>query len=115
MATAYRAADIVISRAGASSISELCILAKASILVPSPNVAEDHQTKNARALSDKDAALFVADKEAREKLVDTAISLIRDNAKIADMEKKVYQLAYRNSAEVIAKEVILLAEKSGEE
>ena len=111
MATAYRAADIVISRAGASSISELCLLAKASILVPSPNVAEDHQTKNARALSDKDAAVFVADKDARDTLVDTAISLTHDSRKIADMEKQVYKLAFHNSAEVIAKEVIRLAEE----
>ncbi len=111
MATAYRAADIVISRAGASSISELCLLAKASILVPSPNVAEDHQTKNARALSDRDAALFVADREAREKLVDAAIALIGDSARIAEMEKQAYSLAYHDSAETIAREVISLTGK----
>lgn len=111
MATAYRAADIVISRAGASSISELCLLGKASILVPSPNVAEDHQTKNARALSDKDAAIFVADKDAREKLVDEAIKLVSDKTRIASLETEVKKLAYHNSAEVIAKEVIKLAER----
>lgn len=110
MATAYRAADIVISRAGASSISELCLLGKASILVPSPNVAEDHQTKNARALSDKDAAIFVADKDAREKLVDEAIKLVSDKNRIASLETEVKKLAYHDSAEVIAKEVIKLAE-----
>ena len=111
MATAYRAADIVISRAGASSISELCLLGKASILVPSPNVAEDHQTKNARALSDKNAAIFVADKDARAKLVDEAIKLVSDKAHIASLETEVKKLAYHNSAEVIAEEVIKLAEK----
>lgn len=111
MATAYRAADIVISRAGASSISELCLLGKASILVPSPNVAEDHQTKNARALSDKDAAIFVADKDAREKLVDEAIKLVSDKTRIASLETEVKKLAYHESAEVIAKEVIKLAER----
>ena len=111
MATAYRAADIVISRAGASSISELCLLGKASILVPSPNVAEDHQTKNARALSDKNAAIFVADKDARAQLVDEAIKLVSDKARIASLETEVKKLAYHNSAEVIAKEVIKLAER----
>ena len=111
MATAYRAADIVISRAGASSISELCLLGKASILVPSPNVAEDHQTKNARALSDKNAAIFVADKDARAQLVDEAIKLVSDKARIASLETEVKKLAYHNSAEVIAEEVIKLAEK----
>ena len=110
MATAYRAADIVISRAGASSISELCLLGKASILVPSPNVAEDHQTKNARALSDKSAAIFVADKDARAQLVDEAIKLVSDKARIASLETEVKKLAYHNSAEVIAEEVIKLAE-----
>jgi UDP-N-acetylglucosamine--N-acetylmuramyl-(pentapeptide) pyrophosphoryl-undecaprenol N-acetylglucosamine transferase len=111
MATAYRAADIVISRAGASSISELCLLGKASILVPSPNVAEDHQTKNARALSDKNAAIFVADKDARAQLVDEAIRLVSDKSRIASLETEVKKLAYHNSAEVIAKEVIKLAER----
>lgn len=111
MATAYRAADIVISRAGASSISELCLLGKASILVPSPNVAEDHQTKNARALSDKDAAIFVADKDAREQLVDKAIALVTDTRKIESLQNEVKKLAYHDSAEVIAREVINLAEK----
>lgn len=112
MATAYKAADIVISRAGASSISELCLLGKASILVPSPNVAEDHQTKNARALSDKDAAVFVADAEARGKLVDEALALIANPEKIASLETEVKKLAYHRSAEVIAEEVMKLIKKS---
>lgn len=109
MAVAYRAADIVISRAGASSISELCLLGKASILVPSPNVAEDHQTKNARALSDKDAAIFVADAKAREILVDEAIKLVSNSEKIASLEKEVLKLALKDSAEIIAHEVLKLA------
>ena len=76
MATAYRAADLVISRAGAGSISELCLLEKPVILVPSPNVAEDHQTKNALALVNKDAALYVKDSEAAEKLLDEAVKAV---------------------------------------
>lgn len=106
MAMAYRAADIVVSRAGASSISELCLLGKASILVPSPNVAEDHQTKNARALSDNGAALFCADKDAREQLADMAISLVNDASRIATLETEVRKLAFEKSAENIAKIVI---------
>lgn len=106
MATAYRAADIVISRAGASSISELCLLGKASILVPSPNVAEDHQTKNARALSDKNAAIFCADKDARQNLVREAVKLLQAPVMIETLEREVKKLAFANSAEVIAKIVI---------
>lgn len=112
MAMAYRAADIVVSRAGASSISELCLLGKASILVPSPNVAEDHQTKNARALSDKDAAIFCADREARQMLVNEAVTLMASPEKIRCLETEVRKLAFNNSAEVIAKIVIDEAEKN---
>ena len=115
MAMAYRAADVVISRAGASSISELCLLGKASILVPSPNVAEDHQTKNARALSDKDAAIFCADKDARQNLVSEAIALISNPDKIASLEKEVKKLAFYDSAEVIAKIVIQQAEQNNKQ
>ena len=111
MATAYRAADIVISRAGASSISELCLLGKASLLVPSPNVAEDHQTKNARALSDRNAAVFCSDADARKKLVSEALTLISDSAKISSLEKEVKKLAFNDSAEMIGKIVIEIAEK----
>ncbi|MDR9824004.1 glycosyltransferase, partial [Vibrio sp. FNV 38] len=78
MDNAYKAADIVVSRAGASSISELCLLGKPCILVPSPNVAEDHQTKNAKALSTRNAAIFVADKDARENLIDIALKTVAD-------------------------------------
>lgn len=112
MATAYRAADIVISRAGASSISELCLLGKASILVPSPNVAEDHQTKNARALSDKNAAIFCADKDARQNLVREAVKLLEAPVMIETLEREVKKLAFSNSAEVIAKIVIDTATRS---
>lgn len=108
MATAYRAADIVISRAGASSISELCLLGKASVLVPSPNVAEDHQTKNARALSDRNAALFIPDVMAGKTLVEEAIALVQDPAMITSLEMEVSKLALKDSAEIIADEVLKL-------
>jgi UDP-N-acetylglucosamine--N-acetylmuramyl-(pentapeptide) pyrophosphoryl-undecaprenol N-acetylglucosamine transferase len=87
MDLAYAAADIVISRSGASSISELCAAHKAAIFVPSPNVTEDHQTHNAMALVRKDAAMIVKDSEAVEKLMETACSLIEDPEKIALIER----------------------------
>ena len=111
MATAYKAADIVISRAGASSISELCLLGNASILVPSPNVAEDHQTKNAKALSDRGAALFVPDSMAEKTLVEEAIALVSDAAQITKLEVEVSKLALRDSADIIADEVLKLVRK----
>jgi UDP-N-acetylglucosamine--N-acetylmuramyl-(pentapeptide) pyrophosphoryl-undecaprenol N-acetylglucosamine transferase len=111
MAQAYRAADVVISRAGASSISELCLLEKAAILVPSPNVAEDHQTKNARALSDRDAAVFVSDAEAGGKLVDEALKLVADAERRRSLEVNIGKLALKNSAEEIARRVIGLVQK----
>lgn len=110
MDAAYAAADIVISRAGASSISELCLLGKPCILVPSPNVAEDHQTKNAQALSTKDAAIFVADKDAREVLVDIALNTVKDDAKLKSLSENVLKLAFHNSADIIAEEVFKLAQ-----
>ena len=110
MATAYKAADIVISRAGASSISELCLLGKASVLVPSPNVAEDHQTKNARALSDRGAALFIPDAIARKTLVNEAIELVSDPATITKLEVEVNKLALPDSADIIADEVLKLVQ-----
>ena len=109
MGAAYRAADLVISRAGASSISEFCLLGTPVILVPSPNVAEDHQTKNAMALVEKEAALFVRDAEATEKLVALALATVKDNEKLADLSKNILKLALPNSAEIIADEVIKLA------
>ncbi len=109
MAEAYRAADVVISRAGASSISELCLLQKAAILVPSPNVAEDHQTKNARALSDRDAAVFVADRDAAEHLVSEALNLVADEPRRKRLEANIARLALHDSADKIAERVIALA------
>ena len=111
MAAAYKAADLVISRAGASSISEFCLIGKPVILVPSPNVAEDHQTKNAMALSTRDAALFVKDSEAREELIPLAIKTVNDDAKLKSLSENVLKMALPNSAEIIAKEVIKLSEK----
>ena len=111
MAAAYSAADIVISRAGAGSISELCLLAKPVILVPSPNVAEDHQTKNALALVDKDAALYVKDSEAEDTLIDTAIKTVQDPDTLETLSKNISKLARKDSADVIAREVCKLALK----
>ena len=105
----YATADLVISRAGASSISELCLLGKPCILVPSPNVAEDHQTHNAMALVNKDAAVLVRDKDAVEQLVDTAIELIQDDKKLKSLHTNILTLAQADSARRIAEEVIKLA------
>ena len=107
---AYVLSDLVISRAGASSISELCLLGKPSILVPSPNVSEDHQTHNAMALVNKNAAVLVKDGEAHEKLVDTALALINDDEKLKDLEKNILTLALPNSASYIADEIMKLIE-----
>ena len=108
MDAAYAAADVVVSRAGASSISELCLLGKPCILVPSPNVAEDHQTKNAQALSKRDAAIFIADKDARDTLVDTAIRTAMNDQKLKSLSENVSKLALRDSADRIAEEVFKL-------
>lgn len=112
MATAYAAADLVISRAGAGSISEFCLLQKPVILVPSPNVAEDHQTKNALALVNKQAAIYVKDTEAEDKLLSVALETIADAGKLKDLSDHIAKLALPDSADVIAKEVIKLAEGS---
>jgi len=111
MATAYRAADLVISRAGAGSISEFCLLQKPVILVPSPNVAEDHQTKNALALVNRNAALYVKDAEANDILIDKAIDSVNQPELLNNLSKNIAELAFTDSANVIAKEVIKLAEK----
>lgn len=111
MDVAYAAADLVVSRAGAGSISEFCLLGKAVILVPSPNVAEDHQTKNAMALVNKGAAVFVKDVEAAEKLVPTALSLAHDKERLAELRRNILTLALPDSASIIADEVIRLAEE----
>ena len=115
MATAYSAADLVISRAGAGSISEFCLLQKPVILVPSPNVAEDHQTKNALALVNKNAALYVKDADAKEQLLDKAIEAVNQPGLLKNLSKNIAELAFTDSANVIAKEVIKLAKKYKEE
>ena len=111
MDLAYAAADVVISRSGASSVSELCAAHKASIFVPSPNVAEDHQTHNAMALVSKDAALMVRDRDANEKLLSTACGLLENPEKIATLEKNIATLARTEAAMDIAKEVYTVLEK----
>lgn len=111
MNLAYAAADLVISRAGASSISELSLLQKAVILVPSPNVAEDHQTKNAEALVKEDAAMMVKDAEARSTLIPRALSLIRNPEKLATLSSNIIKLAQHDSAERIADEIFKLIKK----
>lgn len=109
MAAAYSAADLVISRAGAGSISEFCLLQKPVILVPSPNVAEDHQTKNALALVNKDAALYVKDMEAEQKLLDLAIQTVQQPDTLTKLSTNIAKLAFKDSANVIANEVYKLA------
>ena len=111
MDQAYKAADLVISRAGASSISELCLLGKASILVPSPNVAEDHQTHNAMALVNRGAALFVKDIEAEHELIPLALSTVMQKEKLDTLGKNAYEMAYKDSARVIAEQAIKLIRK----
>lgn len=106
MAAAYSAADLVVSRAGAGSISELQILGKPCVLVPSPNVAEDHQTKNALALVNREAAVMVADAEASEKLADTAISIAKDKKLLKKMSENISSMALRDSDERIVDEVL---------
>ncbi len=111
MGAAYRAADLVISRAGASSISEFCLIGKPVILVPSPNVAEDHQTKNAMALVNRQAAQFVSDAEAPQKLIPLALSTVKNDQILGQLSHNIKLMALRNSAETIANEVFALAEK----
>lgn len=109
MGTAYAAADLVISRAGAGSISEFCALKKPVILVPSPNVAEDHQTKNALALVNKNAALYVKDTEAPDTLLETALQTVSNDTLLQELSSNIAQLAFLDSAQIIAKEVYRLA------
>lgn len=109
MDLAYSAADVVVSRAGASSISELCIVAKPAILVPFPFAAEDHQTKNAMALVNKNAAILVKDSEAKEKLCAEILSLLNNENKQQELKKNIAMLAMPNADETIAKEVMNIA------
>jgi len=111
MGAAYKAADLVISRSGASSISEFCLIGKPVILVPSPNVAEDHQTKNTMALVNKDAALYVKDAEAPDTLLQLAINTVKDAARLSSLSENIKKLGLKGSADIIADEVIKLATK----
>ena len=106
MELAYAAADLVVSRAGAGSISEFCLLGKPVILVPSPNVAEDHQTKNALALVQKDAALYVKDADAPQQLLDTALQAVADDARLQSLAGNIGRLALPDAANTIAREVL---------
>ena len=105
---AYAAADLIISRSGASSISEICATRKAAVFVPSPNVAEDHQTHNAMALVSKDAAVLVRDAEASGKLMPVAMELIRDRKRLAEMERNTEPLARLDAAQTIVDEIYKL-------
>jgi UDP-N-acetylglucosamine--N-acetylmuramyl-(pentapeptide) pyrophosphoryl-undecaprenol N-acetylglucosamine transferase len=108
MDLAYAAADLIISRAGAGTISELCLVGKPVILVPSPNVAEDHQTKNAMALVDKDAARMVIDAEAVERLVDVSLFVLNNEPLLKTLSANISKMAIRDSAKQIAQEVLKL-------
>ena len=111
MGAAYHAADLVVSRAGASSISEFQLIGKPVILVPSPNVAEDHQRKNAMALVRRDAALYVEDAEAPEKLLDLTLQTVADDTKLRQLGENVHKMGLKDSAEIIAREVLKLIEQ----
>lgn len=111
MDLAYAAADVVISRSGASTVSELCAAHKAAIFVPSPNVAEDHQTHNAMALVRKDAAILVKDSEAQEKLLPAAIELLADSERVRSMQENIAKLAKTDAAMTIAEEAYKLIGK----
>lgn len=110
MDLAYAAADVVISRSGALSVSELCVANKPCILVPSPNVAEDHQTKNAQALVDKDAAIMITDKEAGAKLVDAALALLFNESRKEVLKTNIANLARPNATRDIVNEIEKLIE-----
>ena len=106
MASAYALADLIVSRAGAGSISEMCLLGKPAILVPSPNVAEDHQTKNALALVEKQAALYVTDADAHDNLLPLAIDTLHNAEQLKSLSSHVKQLAHPDAARRIAEEVL---------
>lgn len=108
MDLAYAAADVIISRAGAGTIAELCLIKKPVILVPSPNVAEDHQTKNALALVKNEAALMIADRSAEDTLVKAALDLLNDSLRCEALSEHIGKMALRNADEIIAREVLKL-------
>ena len=111
MELAYAAADVVISRSGASSVSELCAARKAVIFIPSPNVAEDHQTHNAMALVKKDAAVIVKDSDAMEKMIPTALELLGQPERIAALEENAGKMALPDAAGKIAEEIYRLVKE----
>ena len=111
MGAAYKAADLVVSRAGASSISEFCLIGKPVILVPSPNVAEDHQTKNAMALVNKEAALFVKDADAPQQLIPLALNTVGNTTQLQSLQRNILQLALPDAAEIIARAVLGLRQQ----
>ena len=108
MDLAYTLADVIVGRAGALTISELCLVGKPAILIPSPNVAEDHQTKNAQALADKSAALMIPNSEASARLMKEALELLNDEARCRQLSTNIRTLAKPNAAEEIAREVLRL-------
>lgn len=112
MDDAYQAADLVVSRAGAISISEIAVVGKPSILVPSPNVTDDHQTKNAQVLSELNAAMLITDKDAPQTLINTCIELIKDTKKMSEMQEKLKQIAKPQATETIANRIASLIEKA---
>lgn len=111
MDLAYACADVVVARAGAGTISELCLLEKAVLLIPSPNVAEDHQTKNAMALVNKEAAVMLKDAEAEDKLLEVLRGLLEDDARRATLQQNIGKLAVRDSDEAIAREILKIINK----
>lgn len=114
MDLAYAATDLVISRAGAGTISELCVAGMPSVLVPSPNVSEDHQTANARALADRGAALLIADSMANKRLVEEALILVRDPQRLASLSAKITEMGTPNATEDIVNVIVsFLIEKNG--
>ncbi len=112
MDDAYQSADLVVSRAGAISISEIAVVGKPSILVPSPNVTDDHQTKNAQVLSELNAAMLITDKDAPQTLINTCIELIKDTEKMSEMQEKLKQIAKPQATETIANRIASLIEKA---
>ncbi|SMC51077.1 undecaprenyldiphospho-muramoylpentapeptide beta-N-acetylglucosaminyltransferase [Pedobacter africanus] len=114
MDLAYAAADLIISRAGAGTIAELCLIKKPVILVPSPNVAEDHQTKNAMALVQQNAALLIADRSAEDMLVPEALALLNDKERCKMYSDNISKMALPDSDDLIARQVMLLAGKEGQ-
>ncbi|MDA0783525.1 MAG: undecaprenyldiphospho-muramoylpentapeptide beta-N-acetylglucosaminyltransferase [Bacteroidetes bacterium] len=112
MDDAYQASDLVVSRAGAISISEIAVVGKPSILVPSPNVTDDHQTKNAQVLSELNAAMLITDKDAPQTLINTCIQLIKDTKKMSEMQEKLKQIAKPQATETIANRIASLIEKA---